>query len=61
MASEHAFKCGNSKYYVINYFGYLMVQRQDWFARSFIGFARDIPAAMTLIHRHAKSGRILAA
>lgn len=60
MASEHAVSCGNNRYYIITYFGCFIVQRQDWFERTFVGFARDIAAAMALIHKDAKSGRILA-
>lgn len=61
MTTERAFSCGNSKYYVAAYFGYFMVERQDWFWRTHIGFARDLAGAMTLIHRDAKAGRIRAA
>ncbi len=61
MPSEHAFSCDNNRYYIVAYFGYFIVQRQDWFERTFVGFVRDIAAAMTLIHKDAKSGRILAA
>jgi hypothetical protein len=54
-------RCGNSKYYVIERNGFLIVRRQDWLERTFIGFARDIEEVVALIRRDSRSGEIRAA
>jgi hypothetical protein len=61
MDGERTFSCGNSKYYVTTHDGYLDVRRQDWFTRTFIGYAADLAQAMELIKRDAKSYQIRAA
>ncbi len=61
MASELAFSCGNSKYYVVERYGRFIVQRQDWLGRTFISYARDLAEAIALIEADAGSGRIRAA
>ena len=58
---ERAFICGNNKYYVVACHGYFVVQRQDWFHRSFIDYARDLAEAITLIELDARSSQIKAA
>jgi hypothetical protein len=62
-AAEHQqiFNCRDSKYYVSKQNSFLVVQRQDWIERIFIGYARDIAEAMSLIRRDAGSGQIRAA
>jgi len=59
--SECSFSCGTAKYYTVECSGLLIVQRQDWLGRSFIGFARDLGEAMALIRRDARAGRVIAA
>lgn len=59
MASEYAFSCGNSKYYVVPEYGRLVVQRQDWLGRTFIGYAADIAQALALIKSDARSSRLI--
>jgi hypothetical protein len=61
MASERAFICGNNKYYVVERYGRLIVQRQDWLNRTFVSYARDVAEAVAIIEADARSGRILAA
>lgn len=61
MEFERAFSCGNSKYYVTEHDGCFIVHRQDWLARTFIGYAHDLAEATALIIRDAKSSRIRAA
>jgi hypothetical protein len=61
MASEYTFSCGNSKYYVAERDGYLIVQRQDWLGRTFISYARDVAQAIAVIEADAGSTRIRAA
>jgi hypothetical protein len=61
MASERVFTCGNGKYYVVEEYGRLLVQRQGWLSRTFIGYARDLAEAMALIRTDAGSGRLTAA
>jgi hypothetical protein len=60
MNFERAFSCGNNKYYVTEHNGYLVVQRQDWLKRAFLGYARDIAAALALITHDARSSEIKA-
>ncbi len=61
MASERAFSCGNSTYYVVEGYGRHTVRRQDWVGRTFISYARDLAEAIALIEADAKSYRIRAA
>ena len=61
MASERAFTCGNSKYYVVEQHGHLMVERQDWLGRTFIAFARDLKDAIGRIEADAQCWQIRAA
>jgi hypothetical protein len=61
MESEQTFACGNSKYYVTRRDGFFVVRRQDWIARTFIGFGRDLADALVLIRRDARSSGIRAA
>jgi hypothetical protein len=61
MATERAFCCGNSKYYVAECYGLLVVHRQDWLGRTFIGHARNYAEAMVLMQSDARSGRVRAA
>ena len=61
MAAERALSCGNSKYHMVEAYGYFVVQRQDWFGRTFIGYARDMGEAMALIRSDARSSNIRAA
>lgn len=61
MESEQTFTCGNSKYYVTKRDGFVIVRRQDWIARTFVGYGRDLAEAMTLIRLDARSSRVRAA
>ena len=61
MASERAYTCGNNLYYVVEGYGRLIVQRQGWFVRTFIGYARDFAEATALIRADARSSRLRAA
>lgn len=61
MTPERAFSCGNNKYYVVDCYGLLIVHRQDWLDRTFIGYARNYAEAMALMQSDAKSGRVRAA
>ena len=61
MEFEQTFNCSNRKYYVTEHDGCFDVRRQDWFTRTFIGYAHDLAEAMTLIRRDAKSYQIRAA
>ena len=61
MASERAFTCGNGKYYVVEQHGYLIVQRQDWLGRTFIGYAGDVAEAIKRIEADARCWQIRAA
>jgi hypothetical protein len=58
MECERTFRCGNSKYYVIEQGSVFIVQRQDWIERTFIGYTRNIAEAMALIRRDSRSGEI---
>jgi hypothetical protein len=58
---ERAYACGNRKYYVHEAYGRFIVRRQDWLARTFVGYARDVPEALALIKRDAQSTRLRAA
>jgi hypothetical protein len=58
---QQIFNCGDSKYYVSEQNSFLVVQRQDWIERTFVGYARDIAEAISLIRRDAGSGQIRAA
>jgi hypothetical protein len=61
MASERAFICGNSKYYVVECYGTFIVQRQDWLGRAFITYARNLAEAIARIEADAHSWQIRAA
>lgn len=61
MASERAFTCGNSKYYVVEYYSTFIVQRQDWFGRAFVTYARDLAEAIARIEADAHCWQIRAA
>jgi hypothetical protein len=61
MEHQQTFSSGNSKYYVTVQNGCLVVQRQDWIERTFIGFARDMAEARALIRHDAKSNSLIAA
>lgn len=58
VASERAFTCGNAKYYVVEQNGYLIVQRQDWLGRTFIGYAADVTEAIRRIEGDARCWEI---
>ncbi len=60
MEHTHTFDCGNSRYEAIGQHGYLVVRRQDWVEKVFIGYAHDIAEVMSLIQRDAKSRTIRA-
>jgi hypothetical protein len=40
VATERAFACGNGTYYVAECCGTFIVQKQGWFGRSFVAYAR---------------------
>jgi hypothetical protein len=61
MASERAFICGNSKYYVVEYRGTFIVQRQNWLGRGFITYARSLAEAIARIEADARCWQIRAA
>ena len=61
MASERAFICGNSKYYVVEHHGTLIVQRQNWLGRSFITYAHNLAEAIARIEADAHCWQIRAA
>jgi hypothetical protein len=61
MDFERTYTCGNSKYYAIECHGYFIVKRQDWFHKTFIGYARDLAQAIALIESDAGSSKIEAA
>ena len=61
MAPECAFSYGNNKYYVTMQYRWFLVKRQGWLGRIFVGYARNMAEAMTLIREDARSGRIVAA
>ncbi len=61
MASERAFICGNSKYYVVEYRGTFIVQRQNWLGRSFITYSRSLAEAIARIEADARCWQIRAA
>jgi hypothetical protein len=61
MESRQIFRCGNYKYYVIGQRACFVVRRQGWMGETFIGYARDIADAMTLIRHDARSVEIRAA
>ena len=61
MASEWTYACGNHMYFVVERYGHLIVQRQDWLGRSFVGYARNLVDATALIRSDAKSSRLIAA
>ena len=61
MPSEWTYTCGNNRYCVVERFGRLIVQRQDWLGRTFISYAGDLAEATVLIRLDAKSSRLIAA
>lgn len=61
MVSERAFTCGNKKYYVVECCGTFIVQRQDWFDRAFVTYARDLAEAIARIEADAHCWQISAA
>ena len=61
MAVERAFSCGNSKYYVVDFHGLCIVQREDWLGRTFLTYARNIAEAIAFIEADARSWQIRAA
>ncbi|MGC1778626.1 MAG: hypothetical protein WBB34_11810 [Xanthobacteraceae bacterium] len=61
MASERTFTCGNGKYYVVEQHGHLMVLRQNWLGRTFIGYAGDLGEAIRRIEADARCRQIRAA
>ncbi len=58
MEYTRTFDCGNNRYEVIGQHGHLVVRRQDWVEKVFIGYAHNIADVMTLIQRDAKSSTI---
>lgn len=58
MASERVYTCGNRMYYVVEQYGRLIVQRQDWLGRTFISYACDFVETTALIKSDAKSSRL---
>jgi hypothetical protein len=61
VASERAFRCGNSKYYVVACNGHFIVQRQDWLGRTFISYAGDLAEAIARIEADARCWDVQAA
>lgn len=61
MASERAFSCGNNKYYVVEDHGTFIVQRQSWFGRTFVTYARNLAEAIVRIETDAHCWKIRAA
>jgi len=61
VASQRAFTCGNSTYYVTEQHGYLVVERQDWLGRTFIAFAGSLAEAIRRIEGDARCWQIQAA
>lgn len=53
MAAERAFTCGSGKYFVTECCGYFIVQKQSWFGRSFVSYARDLTEAIARIETDA--------
>jgi len=58
VTGKRAFRCGNSLYHVSECHGYLLVERQGFFGNTFIGFASNLPSALSMIRRDAKSVRL---
>jgi hypothetical protein len=61
VAAQHAFTCGAGKYYVTECHGYFIVQKQGWFGRSFVSYARDLAEAITRIESDAHCWTVRAA
>jgi hypothetical protein len=61
MASERAFICGNSKYFVVEHHGTFIVQRQNWLGRTFIAYAHNLAEAIACIEADAHCWQIRAA
>jgi hypothetical protein len=58
VAAERAFNCGNNKYYVVECYGYFIVQRQDWLGRTFISYAHSLAEAIGCIEADARCWQI---
>ncbi len=61
MVAERAFTYGSGKYYVTERCGTLIVEKQGWFARSFVCYARDLAEAIMRIETDAHCWVIRAA
>lgn len=61
VAAERAFTCGTGKYYVTECCGTFIVQKQGWFGRSFVGYARDVAEAIARIESDAQCWTVRAA
>ena len=61
VAAERAFTCGTGKYYVTECCGTFIVQKQGWFGRSFVGYARDVAEAIARIESDAHCWTVRAA
>jgi hypothetical protein len=61
VVAERAFTCGKAKYYVVEQHGHLIVQRQDWLGRTFIGYAADVAEAIRRIEGDAHCWEVQAA
>lgn len=61
VAAERAFTCGTGKYFVTECSGYFIVQKQGWFGRSFVSYARDLAEAIACIEANAHCWTIHAA
>jgi hypothetical protein len=61
VAAQHAFTCGTGKYYVTERHGYFIVQKQGWFGRSFVSYARDLAEAIARIESDAHCWTVRAA
>jgi hypothetical protein len=61
MDFERTYTCGNGKYYVVECHGCFVVKRQDWFKKTFVGYARSLAEAIALIELDARSSQTKAA
>lgn len=61
VAAQHAFTCGTGKYYVTECHGHFIVQKQGWFGRSFVSYARDLAEAIARIESDAHCWTVRAA
>jgi len=60
-AAERIFICGNGRYYVTDRHGTLIVQRQAWLGRTFVGYAGGLAEAIARIEADARCWQIRAA